>query len=1178
MTGPRSYWELITLGVIGGVSTYIQGAEAAQGLPNPLERPVQTDAIQERLSYWRERLAGYSDVLVLPSDRPRPASRTFQSAQQSRTVHDALVADLQSLADQEQATLFEVLFSAYQTLLHRYTGSQDIVTGSIIRPGTRGHLMPLRTDFSGDPVFRGLLARVRDDLREAQAYNDVPLDKVIETLGLEQSGSCAPLFQVTFQLRVLAEESAGLSQLMEVLDSEPCNGAFDLSLEIRLNGLGPYCTLNYNPDLFDESTIQRMLGHYQTILEAVVRNPNTPVSRLPILTEAERHALLVEWNETRADFPRTCVHRVFEEQVRRTPEATALVYEDRALTYAELNAEANRLAHALKSLGVGPNVTVGLCIERSIEMVVGLLAVLKAGGAYAPLDPAYPTERMAFMLADLQAPVLLCRNQSVARGLAQYTGVVLAVDEWRQITDQQSPENPVSGVEPEDLAYVLYTSGSTGEPKGVLIPHRALMNYLTWCTAAYAADRGIGSPVHTPIGFDLTITSLFPPLVLGRCAVLVREDPTLETLTAALRTGDFSLVKLTPAHLEALSHKLAADEQRMLTRTFVVGGDALLGETLGFWRKQSPDIRLINEYGPTEATVGCCVYEVPPGTVLPSTIPIGRPIANTRLYVLDRNMQPVPMGVPGELHIAGDGLALGYHRRPELTAEKFVPDPFSSEPESRIYKTGDLVRHRPDGNLEFLGRLDYQVKIRGFRVELNEIEAALVGHADVREAVVIVSEGVPGDRRLVAYIVPAQSAALTELQVRNFLKQKLPDYMLPARYVFLDSMPLTSNGKVDRRALPAPGRRQETRSEPLDAPRDALESQLVKIWEEVLRTKPIGMKEDFFDLGGNSLLAIRMLARVEKALHTKVTLATLMFAPTIERLAAMLRDPNALRRPQVFGIQPEGFRPPLFCVGAGPLFRTLASKLGTDQPFLGVPLPDINALPAPYCLEDIAAHCVQTLRRVQPHGPYFLAGWSDAGVMAYEMAQQLQRSGETVALVVLFDAENQAYRPDVASSPMKKRTNFLGQWLKLQCRTLWNLDPRERGAHVRRRLAFRLAWLKGLAWGVAYRIHLRSGWSFHHGLHNVEYVSVFASKNYQPRPYDGRVLLLRRMDRPAGGYHDPKYGWGDVASGLKIHEVPGNHIDMFLDPNVHVMADKLRECLLEAQEIGTPTAAGARQN
>jgi thioesterase domain-containing protein len=639
-------------------------------------------------------------------------------------------------------------------------------------------------------------------------------------------------------------------------------------------------------------------------------------------------------------------------------------------------------------------------------------------------------------------------------------------------------------------------------------------------------------------------------------------------------------VKLTPAHLEALSHKLPPEQSGVLTRTFVIGGEALLGETLGYWRKQNPGVRLINEYGPTEATVGCCVYEVPAGTVPASAVPIGRPIANVRLYVLDRNLQPVPIGVPGELYIAGDGLALGYHRRPELTAERFIQDPFSSEPNARMYKTGDLVRYQPDGNLVFLGRLDDQVKIRGFRVELNEIAAALMGHPGVREAAVIASEGVPGDRRLVAYVVPRQASVLTEQQVRSFLKQTLPDYMLPARYVFLDSLPLTSNGKVDRRALPPPGQRVETRAEPLDAPRDALELQLVKVWEDVLGAKPIGIKEDFFELGGNSLLAIRMLARLEKALSAKITLATLMFAPTIERLAGMLRDPNSLKRPQVFGIQPDGFRPPLFCVGAGPLFRTIANRLGSDQPFLGVPLPDINALPAPYCLEDIAAHCVQTLLQVQPEGPYFLGGWSDAGVMAYEMAQQLQQRGETVALVVLFDAENQAHRPDISSSfeSAGMRLHFLGQWLKLQCRTLWSVKPRDIAGHVRRRLAFRLAWLKGLAWGMAYRIHLRAGWSFHHGLHNIEYVSVFASKNYQPRPYDGPVLLFRRANRPTGQYRDPEYGWGGLATQLEIHEVPGNHIDMFLDPNVHVMADKLRASLLEAQEVGKARPVGASQS
>jgi amino acid adenylation domain-containing protein len=1027
-------------------------------------------------------------------------------------------------ADQQASSLDDVLLSAFQTLLHRYTGSPDIVTGFPASP-------PVRTNFAADPSFRELLAQVRANVQR-------------------DSASAHAVFQSTFQCGGLTQAGAGL----------------DLSSQVNYGDA--YCVLSYSPDLFEAATIHRMLDHYDTILEGIAENPDERVSRLPVLTNAERHKILVEWNDTHADYPRSCVHKLFEEQVRRTPDAIALVYEDRELTYAQLNASANRLAHALSGLGVGPNVMVGICLERSVEMVVGLLAILKAGGAYAPLDPVYPKQRLAFMLADLQAPVLLCRSRAVIEGLTPYAGTVLPVDEWLEITAHQSSENPESPVEPANLAYVLYTSGSTGQPKGVLIPHRALVNYLVWCTAAYAADQGRGSPVHTPIGFDLTITSLFPPLLAGRCAVLVREDPTLETLTAAMQAGDFSLVKLTPAHLEALSHKLNLQERRILTRTFVVGGEALLGETLGVWRKQSPEVRLINEYGPTEATVGCCVYEVPPGPIPSSAVPIGRPIANTRLYVLDRNLEPVPIGVPGELHIAGDGLALGYHRRPELTAERFILDPFNPEPGARMYKTGDLVRYRADGNLEFLGRLDHQVKIRGFRIELNEIEAALVGHADIREAVVTASEGVPGDRRLMAYIVPVPGTVLTEQELRGFLKQKLPDYMLPARYVFLSSLPLTSNGKVDRAALPHPGLRNELRSEPLDDPRDALECQLVKIWEEVLRTKPIGIHEDFFELGGNSLLAIRMLARASKELNRSISLGTLMLAPTIDGLAANVRDPKAFARPQVLGIQPYGSRPPFFCVGAGPLFRDLAHGLGSDQPFLGLPLPGLDSLPMPYRMEDIAAHCVQTVQEVQPHGPYFVGGWSDAGVMAYEIAQQLRQQGETVALVVLFDAENQSHRPEF--SPLwesaRMRFYFSNQWLRLQFRTLSSMPPRALAEHVRQRLAFRLAWLRGKIWKTAYRVHLRSGWRFNHGLHTIEYVSALVARDYQPRQYDGRVLLLRREQRPTGRYRDPQYGWGHVTNGLEILDVPGSHIDMFREPNVHVMADRLGECLLEAQE------------
>jgi thioesterase domain-containing protein/acyl carrier protein len=419
----------------------------------------------------------------------------------------------------------------------------------------------------------------------------------------------------------------------------------------------------------------------------------------------------------------------------------------------------------------------------------------------------------------------------------------------------------------------------------------------------------------------------------------------------------------------------------------------------------------------------------------------------------------------------------------------------------------------------------------------------------------------------------------SELELRSFLKKRLPDYMIPARYVVLDSLPLTSNGKVDRAALPPPGQRDEVRVGPLDGARDTLERQFVKIWEEILRIKPVGIREDFFELGGNSLLAIRMLARVEKELGHNISLGTLMLEATIERLAATVRNPHFFPPPQVFGIQPNGWRPPFFCVGAGPLFRSLAHGLGSDQPFLGLPLPNLDNLPKPYRMEDISAYCARTMREIQPHGPYFLGGWSDAGVMAYEIAQQLRQQGETVALVVLFDAENQSYRPEV-SSPLESagvRLVLFSQWLRLQFRTLANLRPRALTEYIRDRASFRLAWMRGKIWNVAYRVHLRSGWRFNHGLHNVEYVSALVARDYQPRQYDGRVLLFRRDQRPTGSYRDPQYGWGGLASRLEVHEVRGNHIDMFREPNVQAMADKLRACLLDAQDVcEATTAAGAR--
>ncbi|HZA22932.1 MAG TPA: amino acid adenylation domain-containing protein, partial [Dehalococcoidia bacterium] len=537
----------------------------------------------------------------------------------------------------------------------------------------------------------------------------------------------------------------------------------------------------------------------------MVADPTQPLAELPLLSEAEREQVLVAWNGKRTEpLLDHCLHHRIEAQVEKTPEAIAVAFEEEQLTYRELNQRANQLAYHLQKLGVEPEVLVGVCVERSLELVVGLLGILKAGGAYVPLDPSYPQERLAFMIEDAQAPVLLTQAHLAATLPKGGVQVVCLDKEWEHIATQ-SPVNPVSGVRAENLAYVIYTSGSTGKPKGTLITHRGLTNYLNWCLAAYPLSKGRGSLVHSTIAFDATVTALFSPLLVGGSVDLVPENIDLEDLRTALRRkGDFSLLKITPAHLNLLGQQLSPDEASSLTRAFVIGGENLTAEQIAFWQKHASGTLLFNEYGPTETVVGCVVYEAASWRGAGS-VPIGQAIPNTQVYVLDHFLEPLPIGVPGELYIGGAGVARGYLHRPDITAERFIPHPFSELPGERLYRTGDVARYRADGNLEFLGRIDHQVKVRGFRIELGEIDAVLGSHPGVQEAVVGVREDTPGEKRLVGYYV-AGAAVVEPEALRGYLKAKLPEHMVPGAWVALEALPLTPNGKVDRKALPAPER------------------------------------------------------------------------------------------------------------------------------------------------------------------------------------------------------------------------------------------------------------------------------------------------------------------------------------------------------------------------------------
>jgi amino acid adenylation domain-containing protein len=597
--------------------------------------------------------------------------------------------------------------------------------------------------------------------------------------------------------------------------------------------------------------------------------------------------LLERWNDTRTDFPQVCTHQLFEQQVARASATIAVVYGQRRLSYRDLNERANKVAHWLRRRGVGPDVLVGVCLERSPEMIIALLAVWKAGGAYVPLDPAYPVDRLSFMIEDAQ-PLVLLTEEKCRQLFSAIGDRAICLDSQWSTFDQEASGDLTPNAGPANLAYVMYTSGSTGKPKGAMITHRGLVNYLWWAIRTYAVETGRSVPVHSSISFDLTVTSLYTPLLAGGTVELLPDDVGAQNLVAALlRVGDRSLVKITPAHLQLLSQQISSDDAGGMSRTFVIGGENLLAETLEFWRAAAPGTRLMNEYGPTETVVGCCVYELRALDPRSGSVPIGRPIANTQLYVLDPALKPLRPGETGELYIGGAGVARGYLNRPELTAERFLPDPFSGVPDSRLYKTGDLARHRADGTLEYLGRTDDQVKVRGYRIELGEIEATLAAHPKVESCAVVAREDDPGHKQLVGYFTTVEGDAPITDNLRKFLKERLPEYMVPARFVLLDSLPLTVNGKVDRKALPAPSIRASGVGNG-GTPLTKTAKTVASLWSELLHVDGIGQDDDFFEMGGDSITAVALMTRIRTAFGCDPGLAVLFERPTITGISEVI--------------------------------------------------------------------------------------------------------------------------------------------------------------------------------------------------------------------------------------------------------------------------------------------------
>lgn len=1120
--------------------------------------------------YWRRQQNAGARALKFPFELERRIKGRFQPASHTLKIDGETLARIGKAANAQQATTATFLLACWQLLISRLTGQSEVVVG-VTHSGRKyeelenamgafARTIPVVCRLDRNMPFRTFLGLTSEAVSEAVDWHEYFKPEQYPPVHAREPGE--PDFPFTFELVEWPAQFSAADLTFSLYRQLVCLEQFKVKLSALLRGDDLIIEFQYDAGLFDEQGISRVAGQFSTLVLSALADGEATIGALEILSEAERRQMLVEWNDTKVEYAaERCAQQLFEAQVALTPHNIAVEFAGERLSYAEVNARANQLAHYLRGLNVGPDVLVGLMMHRSLDMVIALMAVLKAGGAYVPLDLSYPQERLAFILEDAGVNVVLTEESLRGRLPEEIAGCVVCVVSERTSWEMESTADVRSGANSENLAYVIYTSGSTGRPKGVMISHKGLVNYLSWCTNAYAVQQGSGSPVHSPLGFDLTVTSLLAPLTAGQSVLLLDEEQGLDGLVSALRRrGEFSLVKLTPAHLEILSQMAAPEETAGWTRAFVIGGEALFEQNLTFWQRHAPATRLINEYGPTETVVGCCVYEVTGELQGLGIVPIGRPIANTQVYLLDERMNPAPVGVAGELYIGGHGLARGYLHRPELTAERFVPHPFSAAPGARLYRSGDSARYRGDGLIEYLGRGDQQVKVRGYRIELGEIEVVLGCLAGVREAVVAVRADAAGDSQLVAYITGEAEAGELERQLR----QQLPEYMIPATFVFLPKLPVTPNGKVDRTALPAPDDAQQKSKKAFIAPRDVLELELARTWREVLNQHSVGMRDNFFELGGHSILAARLMARIYQQFGHRLPLTTLFQDATIEHLARILRRQAkpAARLPSLVMIQPGLSRPPFFSVhpsGGNVLcYAELARHLGPDQPVYGLQAQSLDGV-ADFqpSIEEMAVHYLTELRTVQSVGPYFLGGWSFGGLVAFEMARQLRAQAQEVALLALIDTrlptpQDSLMRIDevVLMSNFAADLGLTLDNLKVSPAELLLLEPDQQLAYV-----LEIATKANILPPDLDLLDVRR-------LYQVFKINVRAMRSYRPTPADCCVTLFQAAESLASARQDAARGWHELAlAGVEIHTVPGNHFDMVREPHVKVLAERLRACL-----------------
>lgn len=1130
-------------------------------------RLLQDEVLETQLNYWRQKLSGSRTVLELPADHPRPTFQTGNGGSVVFNLSASVTEDVRTLSQREGVTPFVLLFTAFSTLLLRYSGQDDILVGTPVANRNRTeteeligffvNTLVLRADLSGNPTFRTALQRLHDFALGAFAHQDLPFEKLVEALNPKRDVSHSPIFQVMFSLDHAAGTPLTLPGLAPAWPEFKFSGAqFDLSLYLTETNNSIEGRFSYNSDIFDRESIVQMAKCFETLLGEMIRNPQQRVQEVQLLTPVERQTLLATWSRTDDDLGSAQgIHQLIALSARRTPNAVALECDSERLTYRELDDRSDRLAGHLQTLGVGPETLVAVCMERSAGMAVALLAILKAGASYLPLDLAAPPDRVAFMLEDAK-PLALVTETDLQDKLPAHQSIVVCLDHFSWTTEQA----PIRPTEPLGRAYLLYTSGSTGKPKGVEVCHRAVVNFLQSMRTTPGIKENDVLLSITTYSFDIFGLELWLPLATGAKVVIATSETCKDSrlLAQLIASSKATVMQGTPTTWRML---IDAGWQGNPRIKILCGGEAwpkdlalnLLPKCGSLW----------NMYGPTETTIWSAVYQVRAD----GEVRVGPPVANTQFYIVDSNLQLLPPGVPGELLIGGEGLARGYLNRPELTTEKFIPNTFGANPQGRLYRTGDLVRSLPDGTLEFLSRMDHQVKLRGFRIELGEIETLLRTSPSLSEAVVVLRSD--DEPRLVAYCVLAEGSSLAASDLRQLLKSRLPDYMVPSEFVFLENLPLTPNGKIDRKALQAlPRTPRQVRLETVE-PRDHLERQLTALWEKILQVHPVYPSDNFFDLGGHSFAAVHLMSEIQKLTGKTLPLATLFQAGTVESLAQILRKNDEPSWSALVPIRPGGSKPPLFLVHGAEgnllLYRQFVQHLGSDQPVYGLQSRGLNGDEvSATSIEEMASSYVREILSLQPEGPYILGGYCLGGLIAYEMAQQLTAAGRQVPMVLMLETYN-------ANTPFPPPPNNLSPLHGLQNAWFHSANIamiptrarrdffREKLDIARIRMTIRLRALSsGFERGGEKKIQRK----YPHLL--IKKLNDEAAFRYVPAPYNGRVAVIKPK-RYFAGLDSESFGWGELAGdGLEVHEVTVYPKGMLVEPFCRSLADIVKRCLANA--------------